>query len=173
MRKTRRCYGCFDEFVPDHERVHYCSIRCRNLVAWEKTEARLLDTGATDASLEMHRRRHPRYHVKRALNIQDKEDLEQYAKAMGELRSERIKAGEMQDIDLGELIERDRGICHICGGKVDKRGKFGKRGAKRGDMTNYPTVDHVVPISRGGSHTWNNVKLAHLSCNAKKGGREQ
>jgi 5-methylcytosine-specific restriction endonuclease McrA len=31
------------------------------------------------------------------------------------------------------------------------------------------SLDHVRPISRGGSHTYFNVQLAHLTCNLKKG----
>lgn len=92
-------------------------------------------------------------------------------RAMSELREERKRAGRMDDIDLGELIRRDGGRCHICGKKVGKREKFGKARGKWKDRRDYPTVDHIVPISRGGTHTWDNVKLAHLSCNAKKGGK--
>ena len=32
----------------------------------------------------------------------------------------------------------------------------------------YPTVDHIVPLSKGGTHTWNNVQLAHMACNSGK-----
>ena len=31
------------------------------------------------------------------------------------------------------------------------------------------SVEHVVPLSRGGKHEWGNVKLACLICNIKKG----
>lgn len=29
-------------------------------------------------------------------------------------------------------------------------------------------VDHIVPISRGGSHTYDNLQAAHANCNRKK-----
>lgn len=32
-----------------------------------------------------------------------------------------------------------------------------------------PTIDHKVPLSMGGTHTWDNVKLAHRGCNSAKG----
>lgn len=100
----------------------------------------------------------------------DKIDIESYSAAMRELRQERIAAGKVEDVELEALIERDGGICHLCGTKVAPRKKF-RRGEKRGDMSTYPTVDHIIPLSRGGHHTWENVKLAHLSCNSRKGGR--
>lgn len=77
--------------------------------------------------------------------------------------------GNVVHIGLHKLYERDGGICHICGGmtdwddyRYDERGNFitGR---------NYPTRDHVVPLAKGGQHTWDNVKLAHFHCNNAKG----
>lgn len=32
-----------------------------------------------------------------------------------------------------------------------------------------PSVDHVIPLSRGGAHAMHNVQSAHLGCNSSKG----
>lgn len=63
-------------------------------------------------------------------------------------------------ITLERLIERDNGICKLCGGPVDV-------GADPNSDW-YPSVDHVIPLSRGGTHTWDNVQLAHRRCNTEK-----
>lgn len=73
-----------------------------------------------------------------------------------------------KDISLEALYKRDNGICHICGGKCDwgdhkYKGRYFIVGKK------YPSIDHVIPLSKGGTHSWDNVKLAHLSCNSAKG----
>jgi 5-methylcytosine-specific restriction endonuclease McrA len=31
-----------------------------------------------------------------------------------------------------------------------------------------PEIDHLVPVSAGGSHTWDNVALAHRRCNYER-----
>jgi len=31
------------------------------------------------------------------------------------------------------------------------------------------TLEHIVPISKGGTHTWDNVAPAHAKCNFEKG----
>lgn len=33
------------------------------------------------------------------------------------------------------------------------------------------TIDHIIPASRGGKHTWDNLVCACVKCNAKKGAR--
>ena len=65
-------------------------------------------------------------------------------------------------ITLPLVEERFGGVCQICGRKTD-RGSFGSM----------PTIDHIVPMSQGGGHTWDNVQLACFRCNsAKAAGRE-
>ena len=54
------------------------------------------------------------------------------------------------------LFARDRYLCLYCG-----------RRCTRGELTR----DHVMPLSRGGLDTWENVVSACLACNLKKGGR--
>jgi hypothetical protein len=43
--------------------------------------------------------------------------------------------------------------------------------AKNAIGRNYPSIDHMIPVVRGGLHSWKNVKLAHVGCNASKGAK--
>jgi len=54
------------------------------------------------------------------------------------------------------LFIRDKGRCQYCGVKVT---------IKTG------TIDHYIPKSKGGEHTWANVVLACTKCNQKKGSK--
>lgn len=66
-------------------------------------------------------------------------------------------------VRLEKLIERDKNICHICGKPCNKNDlEYGSSGPT------YPTIDHLLPLSDGGSHTWDNVALAHHQCNSKR-----
>ena len=76
--------------------------------------------------------------------------------------------GESQnDISLIRLIKRDKNICHICGGKCDIN-DFNIVNGSFIVGNNYPSIDHVIPISKGGKHRWDNIKLAHHHCNTVK-----
>jgi len=76
------------------------------------------------------------------------------------------------DISLTKLIKRDKNICHICGGKCNKEDYIKNEQGHFIVGKDYPSIDHVIPVSRGGTHTWNNVKLAHHYCNSIKSGNE-
>lgn len=68
-----------------------------------------------------------------------------------------------ESITLKAVRKRDKDICQICGLFVDDTD------IKNGHIRRmYPTVDHIIPLSKGGSHTWDNVRLAHMACNAGK-----
>lgn len=69
------------------------------------------------------------------------------------------------DINLERLFRRDEGKCWICGGQCDFNDKSISRSGHEYSGATYPTIDHVVPVSRGGLHSWENVRLAHWKCN--------
>ena len=54
------------------------------------------------------------------------------------------------------IFLRDRNQCQYCGEPFDSK-----------DLS----LDHVVPISRGGRHSWDNVVCCCVDCNKKKGNR--
>lgn len=71
------------------------------------------------------------------------------------------------DITLQKVYERDKGVCKLCGELCDWNDIEHKNGyAVVG--SNYPSIDHIIPISKNGSHTWDNVQLAHFRCNSVK-----
>lgn len=71
-------------------------------------------------------------------------------------------------ISLKKLIKKEKNICYLCGKECDSDDFYiDERGTQiSGD--NYPSIEHVIPISKGGTHTWDNVRLAHRGCNSKK-----
>lgn len=66
-------------------------------------------------------------------------------------------------ITVAKLRDRDGDFCRACGFKIDF------------DAPQYddlaPEIDHIVPLAREGTHTWDNVQLLHGRCNRAKGAR--
>ncbi len=67
------------------------------------------------------------------------------------------------NVDFIDIFKRDNGKCQLCNKKVDLKHTAPHRKSA--------TLDHIIPISKGGLHEQKNVQLAHYSCNAKKGNR--
>jgi hypothetical protein len=61
------------------------------------------------------------------------------------------KTGEL--VDPLVRLELDDGICGICREDVDPFDYH---------------IDHIVPLARGGSHTYGNTQVAHPLCNLQK-----
>lgn len=83
-------------------------------------------------------------------------------------RNNKMANGEIDDISLDRLIERDKNTCHICKTSCNKDDHIITDEGYFITGESYPSIDHVIPISKGGTHTWNNVKLAHFYCNTIK-----
>lgn len=71
------------------------------------------------------------------------------------------------DITVQALAERDNNICYLCNKPVDFSDYY-DNGVTIICGNNYPSIDHVIPLAKGGLHSWDNVKLAHRICNSKK-----
>lgn len=85
-------------------------------------------------------------------------------------RDKRIPKERIVDTDItnNRLYVRDNGICWLCGGLCEWE-DVTTEGGKIRYGKKYPSIDHVIPISLGGIHSWDNVRLAHLGCNVDKG----
>jgi 5-methylcytosine-specific restriction endonuclease McrA len=63
-----------------------------------------------------------------------------------------------------KVFEAAKWQCHLCGIKTlaELRGSQDPRA---------PELDHIMPLTQGGGHTWDNVALACRACNMSKGAR--
>lgn len=80
------------------------------------------------------------------------------ARARRRARVKRRSTGE--PIYMDWVFVRDDGICGICRNPVD-------RSLPARSLWS-ATIDHIVPLSKGGIHAPENVQLAHLVCNSVK-----
>jgi 5-methylcytosine-specific restriction endonuclease McrA len=59
-----------------------------------------------------------------------------------------------EKIDRNLVYKKDDGICGICGKPLE--------------MSDF-TLDHIIPIAKGGGHLYANVHSAHRICNIRRG----
>lgn len=76
-------------------------------------------------------------------------------------RARRAGAQIVERISLTAVYERDNWTCYLCSQPVDREANC--------YQLNSATIDHVVPLAQGGSHTMQNTRCACLACNSTKG----
>lgn len=75
------------------------------------------------------------------------------------------------DITLKRLFKKEWGVCYLCGDSCDWNDYTITESGVFIAGNTYPSIDHLVPLSKGGLHSWDNVRLAHRICNSKKSAR--
>lgn len=77
-------------------------------------------------------------------------------------RARRKRAAGQERYEDRAIFDRDGWRCQLCGGRL---------GGQPVPHPKAPTIDHIVPIARGGADTPANVQAAHFLCNSRKGDR--
>lgn len=108
-----------------------------------------------------------------ACKILNKRESEANGKRLGRERGEAWATGKThrarakaygvayEPINRLHIYERDGWKCGICAEKIDRSLKHPHPLAV--------SLDHIIPISRGGGHVKENVQAAHWKCNINKG----
>lgn len=179
LQKYRKEYG--EKYrLENHERLKelYANYRERNREKLKQYSRDYYDSHKNDEEFKMKQHERSRIYYET-----HKEERREYHKQYR--KSERGKAVKLlkrvkrrgliadgdSSINLKELFERDNGICGICGKPCDWSDYTIQDGAIVVGY-DYPSVDHIIPLNKGGSHTWDNVQLAHKYCNSYKSDRE-
>lgn len=68
-------------------------------------------------------------------------------------KTDRERVWRVPPVNRREVLRRDKHACQYCG------------------STKKLTLDHVIPRSKGGKHSWDNVVTACERCNSRKGDR--
>lgn len=68
---------------------------------------------------------------------------------------------------VGYLRERDGDRCDYCTKPIT----FGVTTGPRGDNAMGPSIDHIQPVSKGGTDELTNLRLLHWDCNRRRGNR--
>ena len=68
------------------------------------------------------------------------------------------------DVDPIRVFDRDDWACQICGIDTPRelRGSFEPQA---------PELDHIIPLSKGGEHSYRNTQCTCRQCNGAKGSR--
>lgn len=152
------CKICAEPFEAKRSDTLYCSPTCKQKAAWLAQVASGYRAAYQAANRDKDRERIRAYrrrvpaHERRSAAIVD-----------AEKRREERKRLDAELVPRAEIFERDLWTCQLCEKSIDR------------DLS-WPdplsaSLDHVVPLAKGGKHTRGNLQAAHLRCNLQKGDR--
>ena len=118
--------------------------RCAIYRSGHRARIREINRGWMKKHPECARRAGRRYAV---LHLDRREDLAAQRRA-------KQRGVTVEKVMRSLVFERDRGRCHLCGKKVPARRWH---------------LDHLIPLAKGGAHSYKNVAVSCARCNLKKG----
>ena len=176
-RPPSSCPGCGTHFPPSRGR-RYCSKLCGEIARGEifygpkqQKVCAVPECGRQFIAARSSSRCCSERCMKRLYNRESRADGRQKPDPWSDRRRENYhrRRALKKDAETGAAVvfsaiaERDRWRCGICGKAV-------RRGAGWPHPKS-PSLDHIVPLTKGGRHSPDNVQLAHLGCNTSKGNR--
>ena len=79
------------------------------------------------------------------------------------VRRTQITKTTIEKFSIEKILDKNGSICHLCSEVIDMN-------LSHPDLQSF-SVDHILPLSKGGTHTLDNVAPAHLYCNLLKGNK--
>lgn len=165
--RERPCEYCGKPFLSPNPRRRFCSRSCkdalRNAAGIEERHAAKAAAPSRycptcGAQVPSSRRSHAAY---------CSEDCAKVARHTFEKARRRITGvgsdGAIVSVNRFDVYDRDGWVCQLCGEPVDRAARFPDPFA--------PSLDHIVPVARGGSHDITNLQTAHVRCNVARGAR--
>jgi len=152
-RETHRekIAACREPHRDNAQRKAEACVRSRAYRASHLEERRAYDRAYRKAHLEQ---------CRAAIHAHQKAHLQDYL--LRAAKREALKRGAtVGPIDLEAIKVRDRMRCCICGKRVNGKLKF-----PHPDSLSF---DHSHPLSLHGPHTQENIRVAHLRCNFRRG----
>ena len=172
----RHCTWCGDLFGATARHRRYCSPSC--LDKWKasggsfvRSEHRQETKTCAYCKAEFKTSRSVKTHCSRTCSLKDRAWKPEGMKAKGvrssyaQRRREAQRAGD-KDLTTHTIWKAEVGRCRLCGKQtIDPTTPRKLKPAKRDA---WASLDHIVPLSAGGTHTWANAQLLCYPCNSGK-----
>lgn len=159
-----QCKWCGGLFTRKGNKGEFCSVDCRKALANAKEYARnrnkhfKVKVKCSECGKEFI----PIYGDKKRVFC-SKKCCEKNGNRTSKIKREAaIRKVSVESVNPIKVFDRDNWVCQLCGHKVlrSKRGSYHPRS---------PELDHIIPISKGGEHSYRNTQCTCRQCNWSKG----
>lgn len=155
---TAHCLACQEPFVSKCKRI-YCSETCWPKPTSVSTAPAVKRCNGCEAQyVPTHTGGRPSEYCGSVCQAAAMKAVRRINKAK---RKAALAGATIERVDPFAVFDRDKWRCQLCGIKTPK--------SKRGSYDdNAPELDHIVPISKGGAHSYLNTQCSCRQCNIAK-----
>lgn len=159
LPKDRRCEACGRSINHRPLRARVCSRPCQRWIFNNPGKQRKQSVSCQFCGKPLEGRRIDALVCDETCRVRLHADLH---RDKSRRRRARVKGARSDELVRSvEVLDRDGWICQLCGTPIDKGAEWPDPMSK--------SIDHVIPVSRGGHHSMDNLQAAHLGCNSRKG----
>jgi 5-methylcytosine-specific restriction endonuclease McrA len=158
-----RCAGCGKPFQP-RSGAKYCSPACRRPYYQPSSQAITRRCAVCQSEFDQQTKSgRPTVFCSSACAEQKWTATRRIAKSR---RKAKLRLVRTEAVDPIKVLERDGWRCQQCGVRTPKRlrGSYHPRA---------PEMDHIIPLAKGGEHSYRNTQCLCRTCNIAKSDREQ
>jgi 5-methylcytosine-specific restriction endonuclease McrA/endogenous inhibitor of DNA gyrase (YacG/DUF329 family) len=174
----KACANCGVNIADMANRTVFCSSRCDEIARGQRLAEPLAERVCAlpecDVAFVPYKgaqRCCSERHGKLLSNRESRADGRQKPEPWTEARKERWKRREAakkaassgRPVVREDIGNRDSWVCYLCEQPIDRSLAW--------PDPESATTDHVIPLSRGGEHDPDNVRITHARCNSAKGDR--
>jgi 5-methylcytosine-specific restriction endonuclease McrA len=170
-QEERECLHCSLPFIPGRDNGKYCSQECAAIAAIPINREHSRQRGVRRKQAKVIPPRDcrecgtsfvpDRYGDRRRVFCSTDCQTKSLKRIHRKKDKARRKGATVESVDPLVVFARDRWRCQLCGIRTPKRLK-GSYAAKA------PELDHIIPLSQGGEHSYRNTQCACRDCNMRK-----
>lgn len=164
-RARAQCAQCSVEFLPSQRSQRFCSQAC-----WGKSRRSARACSVSECNNPHRAQGLCSTHYNRTFQVGsqkrcpgDPDRRRRQLRAKSQRRRAAARAVDAELVDRDRVGDRDGWKCGICRRRVSRSLAYPHQRS--------PSLDHVVPLSEGGPHTYANCRISHLACNLARGNR--
>lgn len=165
---AKNCKHCGSPIPKDCSRSGYCSSSCADIADMERKEKYNQAVAEERKTARNCAWCAAEFIVKSSLSNSKYCCEEHRQHAWNEVKRAKLKLKGISRVPPAavgySVLQRDKWTCQACGIRTPE--------SLRGlSQPNSPEVDHIIPLSRGGSHDESNLQCLCRQCNGSKGAR--
>jgi endogenous inhibitor of DNA gyrase (YacG/DUF329 family) len=167
--KYRKCSLCGKEYQFGKGYQGFCSHECRKEANRQRSceyyKAHFISVKQTNPFItkscpECGRSFKVNYHANRTIYCSKRCSEKEFKRNQNHKRRLNKVSLFISKVHRQEIFKRDNFTCQICHKKINLKYKF--------PHPLSATIDHIIPLAKGGTHEPKNCQTAHMICNSNK-----